>query len=142
IFTSRSRSFFQNRSESGAGVFRIDINPSAENCLVTDVSPRKIKTPLNGEMSFVFNLLGNDFAEDQLLGEVFGPDDDAVLAGRPAGAKRKQKPQQNTKLQSSVRPLRIVNTSQRGLNRFSSQPKLISANKAMAAAGIAPARIT
>ncbi len=75
---------FQDRSQSGPGVFGIDIDAAAKNRLVTDVSPGQIEAAFNREMSFVFDLLGDDFAQDELFGEVFGADHDAVGARRPA----------------------------------------------------------
>jgi hypothetical protein len=42
-------------------------------------------------MSFVFDLLGDDFAENQLFGEVFGADDDAVGPRWTAGGQKKQR---------------------------------------------------
>jgi hypothetical protein len=40
-------------------------------------------------MSFVFDLLGDDFAEDELFREILGADDDAVRARWTAGGKQR-----------------------------------------------------
>ena len=44
-------------------------------------------------MGFVFDLLGDDFAEDELFGEILGADDDAVGARRSAGGEEEQRGQ-------------------------------------------------
>ena len=79
---------FQNRSQGGAGVFGIDIDAAAKNRLVADVGPGQIEAAFNREMSLVFDLLGHDFAEDELFGEILGANDDEVGARRTARARR------------------------------------------------------
>jgi hypothetical protein len=51
---------------------------------MTNVGSCKIETALDLQLSLSFDLLGDDFTEDELLGEILRPDDDAILAGRPA----------------------------------------------------------
>ena len=80
------RRLLQDCGERGAGVFGINIDAAAENCLVANVAAGKIEAAFDREMSFVFDLLGDDFTEDELFGEIFGADDDAVRARRAAGA--------------------------------------------------------
>ena len=55
---------------------------------MADVAAGKIEAAFDREMSLVFDLLGDDFTEDELLGEIFGADDDAVGAGRAAGGEQ------------------------------------------------------
>lgn len=50
-----------------------------------DVSAAEIKTALYRKMSLVFDLLRDEFSEDDLLGEVFAADDDAVAMGASGG---------------------------------------------------------
>ena len=71
----------QDRRQCGACVFGINVDASGENALVCDVSSAEIKPPLDREMSLVFDLLRDEFAEDDLLGEVLASDDNAGLAG-------------------------------------------------------------
>ena len=52
---------------------------------MADVGAGEIEAAFDREMSFVFDLLGDEFSEDELLGEVLGADDDAVFAGWAAG---------------------------------------------------------
>src|SRR5579872_5356531 len=80
--------FLQYRRESGAGVFRIDIDAACENGLVADVSTGEIEAALDLKMSFGFDLLGDHFSEDQLLGEIFGANDYAMFAGGAASGER------------------------------------------------------
>ena len=56
-------------------------------------------------MGFVFDLLGDDFSEDELLGEILGADHDAVSARRAARRQEKQRGEG-----SGFRILPIVNT--------------------------------
>ena len=80
--------FFQDRRQGGAGVFRIDVDAACENGLLADKSSGEIKAALDGKMGFGFNLLGDDFCEDELFGEVLGADDYAVLARGPQAVSR------------------------------------------------------
>ena len=77
---------FQDRGERGAGVFGIDVDAAAENCLMANVAAGKIEAAFDRKMGFVFDLLGDDFTEDELFGEILGADDDAILARGAAGA--------------------------------------------------------
>src|SRR6266478_8930327 len=58
---------------------------------MANVAAGKIEAAFDGEMSFVFDLLGDDFTEDELFGEIFGADDDAVSARRTAGREKEQR---------------------------------------------------
>ncbi len=53
---------------------------------MADVSSGEIETALDRKMSFVFDLLSDDFAENELLGEVLGSDNDAIR--RASGRRR------------------------------------------------------
>src|SRR5581483_439577 len=110
-------------------------------------------------MSFVFDLLGNEFAQDDLLGEVLAADDDAILLRAacqesdccceddkvkdPALSRPKTARQERGTSSDSLNNVDVPpHAALCGANRFSSQPKAASAIKAISAAGIAPARIT
>ena len=58
---------------------------------MADVAAGKIEAAFDRKMSFVFDLLGDDFAEDELFGEIFGADDDAVGARRAAGSEQQRR---------------------------------------------------
>ena len=79
------RRLFQNRGERGAGVFGVDIDAAAQNGLMADVAAGEIEAAFYRKMGCVFDLLGDDFAEDELLGEIFGTDDDEIRTRRSAG---------------------------------------------------------
>jgi len=49
--------------------------------LVRDVRSAQIKAALDREMSFIFDLLGDELSENDLLGEVLASDHDAGLVG-------------------------------------------------------------
>ena len=85
------RLLFQDCGQGGAGVFGIDVDASAEDGLMADVASGQVEAALDREMSFVFDLLGNDFAEDELFGEILGADDDAILARRAARGEKKER---------------------------------------------------
>ena len=69
----------QNRCECGAGVFDVGINTPREQGLLADEATRKIKTPLDVQMSARFEMLGKNFAEQRLLGEILRSDHDRVF---------------------------------------------------------------
>ncbi len=50
----------------------------AEDRLMADVGAGEIEATLDREMGLAFDLLRDDFTEHELLGEIFGADDDAV----------------------------------------------------------------
>ncbi len=52
---------------------------------MTDKRAGEVKAALYVQARFGFQLLGEEFSEDCLLGEILRADNDAVLAGRPAG---------------------------------------------------------
>ena len=79
---------FQDGSERGAGVFRVDIDASAQNSLMTDIAAGQVETALHGQVGFVFDLLCDKFAKNELLGEILGADYDAVLARGAAGEEK------------------------------------------------------
>src|SRR5207302_6987872 len=129
---------------------------------MADEGSGKIEAALDSQAGSGFKLLGNQLAENELLGEVLGADDDAVLAG---GAAPDEKSRQNeecskasrgcrrashdctdcaSKIHRSFAPLGMTDEEwyQLGCNRFSNQPKPKSAASARSAAGMAPARIT
>src|SRR5207342_1184792 len=87
------RLFFQNRGQGGAGVFGIDINAAAENCLLANIRSGEVEAALNWQVGFILDLLRHDFAEDELLGEILGADDDDVGAWRSAGGEEEQRSQ-------------------------------------------------
>ena len=76
-----TRRLLEDRGQRGAGVFGIDVDASGENALVGDVGAAEIEAALDGELGLVFDLLGDDFSEDDLLGEVLASDDDAGAVG-------------------------------------------------------------
>ena len=85
VFFAAGRILFEDGGQGGAGVFRVDVDASAEDRLVADVAAGQVETALHREMGLVFDLLGNEFAQDELLGKVLGADDDPILAGGAAG---------------------------------------------------------
>src|SRR5579884_3801377 len=110
-------------------------------------------------MSFVFDLLGDQFAQDDLLGEIFAADDNAI--GMSAAGQETDRYCEGDKVKTPALSRQTPASQGRstrfdflimmgvqahailcGANRFSSQPKAASAIKAISAAGIAPARIT
>src|SRR6266498_1662344 len=82
----------QDCGQRCAGVFEIDVDASGEQALVRDVSAAEIETSLDRKMSFVFDLLGDEFSEDDLLGEVLASDDDAgsVRTGGEKGGREEK----------------------------------------------------
>ena len=48
---------------------------------MANVAAGKIEAAFDRKMSFAFDLLGDDFTENELFSEVFGADDDTVSTG-------------------------------------------------------------
>jgi len=59
-------------------IFRIDVNSSGEDCLMTDECASQIETAFYREMSAGFHDLREQFSEDELLGEVLGSHHDSI----------------------------------------------------------------
>src|SRR5206468_1924484 len=110
---------------------------------------------LDRKMSFIFNLLCDQFAKDDLLGEVLAADDDAGLARATGKKQGRDENDENVKgpaLSRQRAPRQGRGTlgicvdqhhpARGGERRFSSQPSTKSAVRAINAAGTAPARIT
>ncbi len=70
---------FQDGRECCAGVFGIDINAPGENPLMGNVSSAEIESALHRKMSFILDLLRDEFAKNDLLSEVLATDNDARM---------------------------------------------------------------
>ena len=75
----------EDGGEGGAGVLDVGVEASGEHGLLANVTAGEVKAALDGEMGFDFDFLGKEFAQDDLLGEVFCADDGVVGAGRGTG---------------------------------------------------------
>src|ERR1700685_635171 len=117
----------QDDTAGGAGVFGIDVDIAVEDGFVSEKSAAEVELAFDLHMQLALDLLGGDFAEDQLLGEVFRSDDDGVCAG--AGRQQGEREQNG----QCARHLVAI--------FFSMMLMPASAISASAAAGIAPARI-
>ena len=91
LFWIAGRLLFQDRGEGGAGVFGVDVDTASENCLMADVTAGKVEAAFDHKMSFVFDLLRDDFTKDELLGEILGADDDSAFTRRTAGREQRDK---------------------------------------------------
>src|SRR6266404_2354855 len=69
---------FEDGGEGRAGVLRIEVDPTGQDCLVTYESARQIETALHFEMSTPFDDLREHLAQNQLLGEILAADDNAT----------------------------------------------------------------
>src|SRR5581483_10166289 len=73
--------------ERGAGVFGIQIDFARNKSLVREQSSAEIELALDRLVQLVFDMLRDDFAEDQLLGEVLRADHN-VIAPPAAGGEQ------------------------------------------------------
>jgi hypothetical protein len=80
----------QDGGEGGAGVFHVGVDAVGEQGLLAEVGAGEPEATLDGAASGGFDLLGEELAEDDLLGEVFGADDDVGGAGWGAGGRRQE----------------------------------------------------
>jgi hypothetical protein len=79
---------FENRGKCGAGVLDIGVDAAGDEGLVADVAAGEIEAALDLDMGFGFDFLGEEFAEDDLFGEVLCADDGVVGTRRGAGGEK------------------------------------------------------
>src|SRR5258706_6950094 len=72
------RLLFENRRERRARIFRINIDSSGEDCLMTDECASQVETAFNRQLSAGFDDLSEQFSEDELLSEVFRSNYDSI----------------------------------------------------------------
>src|SRR5208337_1649303 len=68
----------QNCAQSRAGIFRVNVDAPRQHGLMADIRSGKIKASLHLETSLSFNLLCDEFAENQGLGKVLGANHNAI----------------------------------------------------------------
>ena len=61
----------QDSGERGAGVFHVGVDAGGQQRLMTDIAAREIKAAINGQARLGGEVLREQLAEDELLGEVF-----------------------------------------------------------------------
>ena len=90
ILLVAARLLFENSGQRGARVFRVDIDASGQDRLLTDKCACQVEAALNGQVSASFDQLREEFSENELLGEVLRADDDAagVIAATHHGQKK------------------------------------------------------
>jgi len=66
-----SRGFVENGGEGGAGIFNVEIEVAGEERFVDQESATEIGFALDGDVCSGFDVLGEEFGEDDLLGEKF-----------------------------------------------------------------------
>ena len=80
----------EDGGEGGAGVFDVGVDAIGDEGLLAEVGAGEPEAAFDGAGAGGFDFLGEEFAEDDLLGEVFGADDDVGGARRSAGGGRKE----------------------------------------------------
>src|SRR6185437_11475153 len=116
------------------------VDPSREYGLLTDECPSKIETAFHRQTRCGLDLLGDEFAENQLFGKILGANDDHVVSRRETRGCHQARQDHERKQRFQAAAGR--RGTHRGVNRFSSWPSVKSASRAKSAAGMAPARIT
>ena len=76
------RLLFQNGGQSGARVFRINIDSTRQDSLMANVGSGEVEPAFYLEGSVGFNFLRHELAQNQRLSEILGADDDAVRVRR------------------------------------------------------------
>ena len=77
----------QDGGECGASVFDVSVNASREQGLLADEAASKIKTPLDVQVRARFEMLGENFAEQRLFGEILRSDHDSILSAASCSLK-------------------------------------------------------
>jgi hypothetical protein len=60
----------ENGGERRASVFRIDVDAICEERLMSDITPRQIESPFDWNMQPGFDVLCQEFRQDNLLAEI------------------------------------------------------------------------
>ena len=81
----------EDGGEGGAGVFDVGVDAAGDEGLLAEVGAGEPEAALDGAGAGGFDLLGEELAEDDLLGEVFGADDDVGGARRGAGGEKEER---------------------------------------------------
>ena len=82
---SRSTGLLEDGGERGAGVFDVGVDAAGDERLLAEIAAGEIEAALDFAGAGGFDFLGEEFAEDDLLGEVFCADDDVRGARWGAG---------------------------------------------------------
>src|SRR5450755_4390206 len=80
-----ARLLLENRRQRRAGVLGVDVDSSSEDCLVTDEGASKVEAAFDQHVGAGFDNLGEEFSEDELLGEVLGANHNAIATMRATG---------------------------------------------------------
>ena len=89
------RGFVEDGSESGAGILDVKIELAGFKSFVDQEAPTEICFTINGYAGSGFNVLGEKFGQDDLLGEELGTDGDFGVAGCTAGRSKHCRQKQN-----------------------------------------------
>jgi hypothetical protein len=73
------RRFVEDGGEGGAGVFNVEVEPAGLESFVDEESTAEIGLADDGNAGPGFDVLGEEFGEDDLFGEEFGADGDFRL---------------------------------------------------------------
>src|SRR5208282_558234 len=89
-----ARLFFENRRQRGAGIFRVDVDSSGEDCLLANERASQIEAALHGQMSPAFDDLSEQFSQNELLSEILGSNHDPVRMPFTTRDRQKQEDEQ------------------------------------------------
>jgi len=76
---------FEDGGEGGAGVLDVGVDAAADEGLLADVAAGEVEAAIDAATAKGFDLLSEELADDGLLGEVLGANDDARGAWGRAG---------------------------------------------------------
>jgi hypothetical protein len=82
------RSLVEDGRESGAGILDVKIELTGFEGFVDEEGAAEIRLPINRYARFGFNVLGEKFGKNDLLGEELGTDSDFGAAGCTAGGSK------------------------------------------------------
>ena len=130
----------EDGGQRGAAVFDVEIDVAGLNRAVADEGASQIEPPVDRQPRVALDRLRHQLAENHLLGEVLGADDDA-LGPRPGGEGRCRPARRSTTTAAAAaRETTPARRAARSARSTSSRPP--STIIASAATGTAPARIT
>ncbi len=104
----RRERLLEDGGERGSGVLDVGVDAAGDEGLLADVAAGEVEAAVDFSVGLAFgcvdgfDLLGEEFAEDDLFGEVFGADDDSGGARRRAGAEERRRQQQRLAARNRV----------------------------------------
>jgi hypothetical protein len=95
--------FFQDRGQSGAGVFDVEIEVAGEEGFLAEEGAAEIGFAVDVDAGAGFYVLGQELGQNYLLGEEFGADGEMGLSFSAAGKKNEGEEKDSAETRRTLR---------------------------------------